>query len=123
MAGSTSPPADDAGRPHLSDPHKRKSHTPMPRDKRGWQVAPAPDGRGTPPSTQPPAHRTRGFVYFVLALVAFNWLFVLLFQPSSQPRVTIPFSPYFISEVRAGKVKLVTTKGDGVQGTFTAKVV
>jgi cell division protease FtsH len=108
---------------HLTHLHKRKSQPPMPRDKRGWQVAPAPDGRGTPPSTQPPAHRTRGFVYFVLALVAFNWLFVLLFQPSSQPRVTIPFSPYFISEVRAGKVKLVTTKGDGVQGTFTAKVV
>jgi cell division protease FtsH len=95
----------------------------MPRDERGWQVAPAPDGRGTPASTQRPAHRTRGFIWFVAALLAVNWISVLLFQPSSQPRVTIPFSPYFISEVKAGKVKLVTTKGDAVQGTFTTKVV
>src|ERR1019366_8252574 len=73
--------------------------------------------------TQPPAHRTRGFLWFVLALLAINWLSVLLFQPSSQPRVTIPFTPYFISEVKAGKVKLITTKGDAVQGTFKTKVV
>jgi cell division protease FtsH len=102
--------------------HKRKSQPPLPRDKRGWQVAPAPDGRGTPPSTQRPMHRTRGFVWFIVALLAINWLSVLLFQQPSQPRVTIPFSPFFISEVKAGKVKLVTTKGEAVQGTFKAKV-
>jgi cell division protease FtsH len=103
--------------------HKRKTQPQLPRDKRGWQVAPAPDGRGTPPSTQKPMHRTRGFIWFILALLAINWLSVLLFEPSSQPRVTIPFSPFFISEVKAGKVKLVTTKGDSVQGTFKAKVL
>ncbi len=27
------------------------AHPPMPRDKRGWQVAPAPDGRGMPEQT------------------------------------------------------------------------
>jgi cell division protease FtsH len=123
MTDASSPPPDERPPDHLTHLHKRKSQPPMPRDKRGWQVAPAPDGRGTPPSTQPPAHRTRGFIYFVVALLALNWLSVLLFQPSSQPRVTIPFSPYFISEVKAGKVKLVTTKGDAVQGTFTTKVV
>jgi cell division protease FtsH len=116
--------APDEGPPdHLTHLHKRKSQPPMPRDKRGWQVAPAPDGRGTPPSTQRPMHRSRGFIYFIVALLALNWLSVLLFQPSSQPRVTIPFTPYFISEVKAGKVKLITTKGDAVQGTFTTKVV
>ena len=39
----------------------------LPRDKRGWQVAPAPDGRGTPPSTS--ARRriaARGFLWFVV---------------------------------------------------------
>jgi cell division protease FtsH len=103
--------------------HKRKTQPQLPRDKRGWQVAPAPDGRGTPPSTNRPMHRTRGFIWFICALLAINWLSVLLFEPAGQPRVTIPFSPYFISEVKAGKVKLVTTKGDAVQGTFKAKVV
>jgi len=103
--------------------HKRKTQPQLPRDKRGWQVAPAPDGRGTPPSTKPPMHRTRGFIWFICALLAINWLSVLLFEPAGQPRVTIPFSPYFISEVKAGKVKLVTTKGDAVQGTFKTKLV
>src|SRR3984957_8565719 len=83
--------------------HKRKAPPQLPRDKRGWQVAPAPDGRGTPPSSQPPAHRRRGFIYFVVALLAINLLSVLVFQPSSEPRVTVPFSPFFVSEVKAGK--------------------
>jgi hypothetical protein len=32
--------------------------SPMPRDKQGWRVAPAPDGRGTPEEHKPtPPHR------------------------------------------------------------------
>jgi cell division protease FtsH len=110
---------DDHAGGHL---HKRKTHPQLPRDRRGWQVAPAPDGRGTPPSTQRPMHRTRGFVWFIVALLAINWLSVLLFETSSQPRVNIQFSPYFISEVKAGKVASITTKGDAVQGSFKVKV-
>jgi len=100
-------------------------HPPMPRDKRGWQVAPAPDGRGMPEqaSTGPPAHRRPGFLWFVLILIAVNWLSVLFFQPSSgQPRVRIPFSPMFLSDVQAGQVKSISSKGDTIQGTFTTKV-
>ncbi len=123
MTEASQTPPDDGPPDHLTHVHKRKSQPPMPRDKRGWQVAPAPDGRGTPPSTQRPMHRSRGFIYFIVALLALNWLSVLLVQPGGQPRVTIPFTPYFISEVKAGKVKLITTKGDAVQGTFTSKVV
>jgi cell division protease FtsH len=123
---STTPPGSshasaDSGE-HETQLHKRKTQPQLPRDKRGWQVAPAPDGRGTPPSTGRPMHRTRGFIWFIVALLAINWLSVLFFEPSSQPRVTIPFSPFFISEVKAGKVKLITSKGDAVQGTFKAKV-
>src|SRR6476660_1708787 len=91
------------------------AHPPMPRDKRGWQVAPAPDGRGMPEQAPsgPPAHRRPGFLWFVLVLIAINWLSLLLFQPSSgQPRITVPFKPFFLQQVQNGQVKSITTKGD-----------
>jgi len=123
MAGPATPPEPRVIETSVDHGHKRKSHSPLPRDRRGWQVAPAPDGRGTPPSTQPPAHRTRGFIWFVVALLAVNWLLVLLAQPSGQPRVTVPFSPYFVKAVENDKVASITTKGGAVAGTFKAKVV
>jgi cell division protease FtsH len=96
---------------------------PMPRDKQGWRVAPAPDGRGLPEQHKPtPPHRLRGFWIFVIVLLAINWLSVLLFQPGSEPRVKVPFSPYFLQQVQAKKVKSITTTGNTVDGTFTAKI-
>src|SRR6476660_3964551 len=103
------------------------AHPPLPRDKRGWHVAPAPDGRGMPqqaPSGRPP-HRRPGFLWFIFILLALNWLSVLLFAPGSnnnEKRVTVPFNPYFLQEVQAGQVKSISTKGDTVQGTFKTKL-
>jgi cell division protease FtsH len=95
----------------------------MPRDKRGWRVAPAPDGRGTPDEHRPtPPHRLRMFWIFVLVLLALNWLSVLVAQPGAQPRVQVPFSPYFLNQLQAGQVKSITSKGDTIQGTFKTKV-
>jgi cell division protease FtsH len=95
----------------------------MPRDKGGWQVAPAPDGRGTPDHHKPaPPHRLRVFWLFVVGLLLINWLSVLFLAPSTQLRVTVPFSPYFLEQVGAGHVKSISTKGDEVQGTFTSKL-
>ena len=50
------------------------AHPPLPRDKRGWQVSPAPDGRGMPEQAPkgPPAHRRPGFMWFVGILLAIN---------------------------------------------------
>ena len=96
---------------------------PLPRAKEGWQVAPAPDGRGMPEPQKPvPPHRWRGFWMFLVALLVVNWLLVLLFASSGQPRVKVPFSPYFIQQVQAGKVESISSKGDTIKGTFTAKV-
>jgi cell division protease FtsH len=118
-------PDEPSPEPADSSASRTDVHPPMPRDKRGWQVAPAPDGRGMPEqaSSGPPAHRRPGFLWFVVILVALNWLSVLLFQPSSgQPRVSIPFNPTFLSDVQAGQVKSISSKGDTIQGTFTAKL-
>src|SRR5581483_3267725 len=92
---------------------------PMPRDHRGWRVAPGPDGRGAPdaPQTRPP-HRSRTFVWFVVALLAVNLASVFLLSPGGQQRVKVPFSPYFLSEVQSGRVATIASTGDTIQGTF-----
>jgi cell division protease FtsH len=106
-----------------SDSRKAASPSPMPRDEQGWRVAPAPDGRGMPEQDKPrPPHRLRGFWIFLIALLAINWISVLAFQPSGEPRVTVPFSPFFLDQLDAGKVKSISSKGDTIDGTFTAKV-
>src|SRR5271154_844140 len=119
-------PTDDGPKAASADVQRRDAHPPLPRDKRGWHVAPAPDGRGMPeqaPSGRP-AHRRPGFLWFVLILLALNWLSLLLFQPpsSSEERVTVSFSPFFLTELEGGQVKSVSTKGDTVQGTFKTKL-
>jgi cell division protease FtsH len=113
-----------ADQPPPAGPFSRWRHTPMWHDERGWHVSPAPDGRGGPPAAQPRApHRMRGFWWFVLGLLAINWISVLLIGPvSTQPRVTVPFSPYFLKQLDAGNVRSVNTKADAIQGTFTHKL-
>ncbi len=59
---------------------------------------------------------------FLIVLLALNWISVLAFQPSAQPRVTVPFNPYFLEQVQAGMVKSISAKGDTVEGTFATKV-
>ena len=96
---------------------------PIPRDEKGgWQVAPAPDGRGTPDQHKPtPPHRLRGFWIFVAFLLALNIISAVAFQPGGQPRVKVPFSPYFLQQVEAGDVKSISSKDNVIDGTFTTK--
>ncbi|HMD51230.1 MAG TPA: ATP-dependent zinc metalloprotease FtsH [Solirubrobacteraceae bacterium] len=110
--------------PSSPDGERRDAHPPMPRDERGWHVSPAPDGRGMPQQapTSPPPHRTGRFWWFVLALIALNWISLLFLQPSGQPRVTVPFSPFFLEQVSGGTVSSITSKGDTIEGNFKTKV-
>src|ERR1700729_3715424 len=96
---------------------------PMPRDHRGWRVAPAPDGRGAPeaPKRKPPL-RSRGFIWFVVGVLAFNLASVFLLSPGGQQRVKVPFSPYFLAAVQSGRVAAIESKGDTIQGTFKSRV-
>ena len=92
---------------------------PMPRDKKGWRVVPALDGRGMPDEHKPtPPHRWRGLWIFVIVLLALNWLSVLVAQPS-ELRVAVPFSPYFLKQLDASHVQSITSKSGTIQGTWT----
>jgi cell division protease FtsH len=118
--------ADEASSaPDRAGDGRSEAHPPLPRDKRGWQVSPAPDGRGMPeqPSSGRPPHRMRGFWWFVIVLIAVNWLSVLVFRPSTgEQRVTVPFSPYFLERVKHDQVESISSKGDTVQGKFKEKL-
>jgi cell division protease FtsH len=103
-----------------SEPDPRK---PMPRDDRGWRVAPSPDGRGAPdPPPTPAPHRSRWFLWFAVGLLAFNLVSVFALSHGGQERVKVPFSPYFLSQVESGRVAAIASKGDTIQGTFKSAV-
>jgi cell division protease FtsH len=115
--------ADPSTDTQARDDDKAVPPAPMPRDKQGWRVAPAPDGRGLPDEHKPtPPHRWRGFWIFVVVLLAINWISVLVAQPGGQPRVTVPFSPYFLNELQGGHVKSISSTSGAIQGTFKAKI-
>jgi cell division protease FtsH len=82
---------------------------------------PAPRG-STPTPSQPPRWRpSRGWILFAVALLVFNfYLGSRATQPES--RVRVPYSPFFLNEVRADHVKSITSKGTAIQGTFTQKI-
>ncbi|HTX47366.1 MAG TPA: ATP-dependent zinc metalloprotease FtsH [Solirubrobacteraceae bacterium] len=115
--------ADEQGNSPAPTTQKQVPPAPMPHDKRGWRVAPAPDGRGTPDEHKPPPpHRLRAFWIFVIVLLALNWLSVLFLQPAGASRVTVPFSPYFLTQLQAGQIKSISSKGDTIDGTFKSKL-
>jgi cell division protease FtsH len=59
-------------------------------------------------------------VAFVIGLFALNyWAGTRATQPA--PRVRVPYSPFFLNEVTAGRVASITSKGTAIQGNFVRK--
>jgi cell division protease FtsH len=97
------------------------------------EQARAPDPRTAPPPRDPSRgdHRVSGapdkppmipwnprrFLLILAALFALNYLFVSLFAPAPE-RVRIPYSPFFLDQVRAGNVKEISSQADTVEGEF-----
>ena len=85
-------------------------------------MRPGPDGRGGPPP-QNPRFLGPGFVtLFLLLLVLSMVLTASLRGTVAQPRVRIPYSPTFLTQVENGNVSSIATKGTGVQGKFRQPV-
>src|SRR5436309_3820609 len=83
-------------------------------------ATPPPAPRGSSP-TGPPRPRLRTptrWIAFFLVLLAVNFfLMARATQPSS--RVRVPYSPFFLDQVRTGHVDGITSKGTAIQGEFT----
>jgi cell division protease FtsH len=97
-------------------------------------MAEVPEGRPTTPGEQPPPREPtpsrsqwsrfrpgRTWIALFLGLLAINLFFGMRAnQPAA--RVRIPYTPFFLQQVRAGHVKEITSKGTAIQGTFTQEV-
>src|SRR5262245_15201693 len=93
-----------------------------------------PEGRpatqdARPPPREPAPSRSqwsrfrpgRTWIALFLGLLAINLFFGMRAnQPAA--RVRIPYTPFFLEQVRAGHVKDITSKGTAIQGTFTQEV-
>jgi cell division protease FtsH len=79
-----------------------------------------PAERDTP---VPPKRRwpRPGFLALIIGALALNWVLSQVIAPP-EPRITVPYSPTFLSEVRAGNVDRISPLGETVTGEFTAKV-
>jgi cell division protease FtsH len=93
------------------------------REDSGKSASAPPAPRGTSPTApQPPRFRPSWrWVVFGLVLLSLNFY---LGSRAAQPpsRVRVPYSPFFLDQVRAGHVSEIRSKGTAIQGTFTQKL-
>jgi cell division protease FtsH len=81
-------------------------------------VTPAPDGRGRSPAKRPSGPNPRWLALFlIVALLALNfWVSSQVLGPN--PRVRIPYSPTFLTQVNENNVSSISSTGASIQGTF-----
>src|SRR5919201_975689 len=93
---------------------------PLGEQRQSTTPPPAPRG-SSPDGRQRPSFRpgVRWIVFFVVLLLVNFFVSSRATQPPS--RVRIPYSPFFLNQVREGHVASITSKGTTIQGTFTQK--
>ena len=91
-----------------------------PERRQDQNAQPAPRGSSPQPPQQSRFWPGRGWIVFALALLALNF-YVGSRATEPAARVRVPYSPFFLNQVRAGHVKEITSKGTAIQGTFTQK--
>jgi len=92
------------------------------RDDQGKTPSAPPSPRGSSPTPpQLPRFRPgRWWILIGLSLLIFNFY---LGSRATQPpsRVRVPYSPFFLQQVREGHVQQIMSKGTAIQGTFKQK--
>jgi cell division protease FtsH len=84
----------------------------------GATPPPAPRGSSPTGSKRPSFRPGPGWIVFIVIALALNFfLSTRATEPAS--RVRIPYSPFFLRQVRADNVDSITSKGTAIQGTFT----
>ena len=87
-----------------------------------FKVTPSPDGRGAPAKKTPMLPWSpRRFVVILVALFFLNWVIVQIFAPPTE-RITVPYNPTFLTEVRESNVKEISSTGETVKGEFRKDV-
>jgi cell division protease FtsH len=61
------------------------------------------------------------WILVIAAAFAINFALANAFGPRDDPQVTIPYTPFFLEQVRAGNVEEVSSQGETVEGTFKKK--
>ena len=81
---------------------------------------PAPPSPQSTPPTRPRFRLSWRLVAFAIALFALNY-WVGSMATRQPARVRVPYSPFFLNEVSAGRVASITSKGTAIQGNFVKK--
>ena len=86
------------------------------------ETPPSAPTSSTPNEPRRPWHRlSPRWIVFFIALLAIN-VFVSSRAMEPQSRVRVPYSPFFLQQVKAGEVAEITSKGTDIQGTFTKEL-
>src|SRR4249919_2045451 len=90
-----------------------------PRGDQRQDSSTPPAQRGTSPtSPRPPRFAFgRNWILFLIGLLLLN-IFLGSRAMREPSRVRVPYSPFFLQQVRESKVKDITSKGTAIQGTF-----
>ena len=82
---------------------------------------PAPRGSSPTDAGRPWLRPSPRWIVFFLAVLALNvFISSRAMEPAS--RVRVPYSPFFLHQVRAGNVEEITSEGTDIQGTFGKEV-
>jgi cell division protease FtsH len=82
---------------------------------------PAPRGSSATGPERPSFRPGPRWIVVFLALLALN-IFISTRAMEPEERVRVPYTPFFLDQVRAGHVESITSKGTAIQGRFTEEM-